>query len=700
MKSLPFIIIVLGTLLLCACEKKSAPTLAATENSLFTSDAIIQNLRVTNPRFLTALSHPTQHIIAGTDGTIISLQVNSANAVGGNSLTTGVSNSIFALATNSDASQWVAVGEEGLLLHSTDGGAHWIKKISHSDKKLLAIAFDTAHNTWVAGGEQGALLYSSNGADWRTIALENNANISAIYAVPTRASLIALGDNGLLLFSTNGGSEWQTIAVDAELSLARLVVYGEVLLLATTDGKILRSDSHWQHWETIATGSNAFLTGLHHQADTDTLIAISSAGEILLSDDGGTLWAPVAMLDAPLNTISTFNQTLWVTGDSGTLAYSHNGGRTWSPIKTGTEADIEGLIAVADGQLVAYGAGGLLLHSKNQGQDWQWLKAPALDFVHQLSQTPAGLWLAVGAKGLLLSSTNGGQDWQAVNATTQQSDYFFSMIHDQQSNRLIAAGPPGTVVVSDDGGDHWRVRLALGDATQGYFHQLLGNDEGTLVAIAGPGKIHYSTDAGEHWEGVESDDNRQLFSGTYSHPLKRFIAVGQGGRITLSADGKHWQAQESGVSHSLQMTYADGKRLWVGGEQGILLYSDNAGKQWHQIATHTNRTLLSLTKLQSGTLIITGTHGTLLRSTNAGQDWQLQATPATDLIRQPVQDPATGILYASSRAGTIIYSRDDGQHWQPLDKFTSASIKSLALDTQQRMLLGGGERLIRIPLLH
>lgn len=715
MNSLPYqhlIIKILhyGFILSCCfffgCEKNTE------ENSLVHTPytTAIPNLHVANPAFFIDLHTNSHAFIAGSDGTIIFSDANVPaqttptpnHAWQAVNVPTG--KNILALASDEEATNLIAVGEDGLILHSQNAGKNWQIKTSGTHKKLHSIVFDPEYKTWVSVGEQGTILQGkTNQFDhWNIIDAGQQATLSGIYYVAAQKKLLAIGENGVLLVSDDGGNQWQTIALQTEATLTGLVsINPQTIIITCADGSILRSEKTVTEWELIATSSAAFPTGLIYDPLHNTTIVLTADGEILISDDGGKLWAPVANIHEYLTDVTLIDagKKLLASSANGSLLQSDNGGRTWVNLPAVTSASIDGILTLNDERVVAYGEGGLLIQSNDAGNNWTLLNTPVNDFVHQLLKVDTNNWLAVGAKGLLLNSNNHGQNWQAIASIQQKTDYLLSIIRDQKSGALITAGPPGTILVSTDMGKTWRVRLALGDASKGYFHQLLGDNQGTLVALAGPGTNHYSSDAGETWAISESDNSKQLFAGIYDQANQQFIAVGQAGAIQISPDGRIWQAIEAGISQNLQTVYADKNTLWIGGEQGLLLRSDNAGLNWIPITTETTNTILSITQLRGGTLLATGNNGLILRSTDAGENWQLISAPVNDMLRKPLQDAATDITYIASRSGTIIYSRDAGQHWAAMDAFTQASIKTLAIDADTKMLLGGGERLIHIPLL-
>ena len=680
--------------LIIGCQKKTSEESVQTETDQIPK---IRNIKVINASLNVYLKTAQQHLIAGNDGSVIiskdGIQWHAAN-------TNGISDNIISIAADDAGNIILAGGENGLLMVSMDAGESWQKISTENNRKITAVTFDSVNKRWVAMGEQGLALYSESPANkWEKAVF--NSGLTTTKLISTSKNLLAIGEDGLMASSADGGQNWQILETMTPATLTDgIVIDGQILVISCADGNVLRIDLGKNIREIIATGNTSYITKIFYSTPNKTLMISTSDGAVLLSDDSGYLWAPVAGTSSYLTNIAqtTDGSKTLATGDAGTLMLSDNGGRTWQPLPSPTKVTIQGLAAINQ-ELVAYGEGGLLLHSNAPDKSWSTINFPFKEYLHQLIPVTADNWIGVGTKGALLRSRNQGQSWEATNAATQENDYLFSIIQDKKTGNLITAGTPGTILVSENQGKDWNIRLALGDITQGYFHQLMGDNKGTVVAIAGPGITHYSTDAGQTWQKSHIDNTRQLFQGIYDIYSKQFIAVGQAGNIQLSLDAIHWKPAETSVQNSLQTLFAMENIIFIGADKGLILFSTDQGKNWQTIDTKVNATILSIRKLASGKLIAIGSKGLVLTSTDSGKNWRQISTPTTTLLRGPTQDPATGIVYLSGKSGEILYSRDDAETWQLMPSVTQASIKSLHIDSKNQMLVGIGERQIRIPLL-
>ena len=72
-------------------------------------------------------------------------------------------------------------------------------------------------------------------------------------------------------------------------------------------------------------------------------------------------------------------------------------------------------------------------------------------------------------------------------------------------------------------------------------------------------------------------------------------AVGDDGDILYSNNaGTTWQFQVSGTIHCLELIYGSGGELWTVGVAGIILHSTNDGQTWKPQSSGTERALYSV----------------------------------------------------------------------------------------------------------
>lgn len=679
---------------LSGCEKDVRLALLDNEQT-----SNIQNLTVINTGFFSHLQLNDQLLIASGDGKIIANHQHFSRWTA--LQTPPATNKIIGLARDNSGQHLLAYGDDGFILYSNNAGTDWsLKKIDVSTSLNTAV-FNESTKRWRVAGQAGVIIETNRDANnWKQLPFPSHKTIIKI--LPSDIGDIVIGEDGLLAYQKKSSAHWQTIESSLEDSFTDIAATGNNrFIISTANGKILLFDLTSEQIDTIDPGYSGYISKLLFDQLHQTLIATTANGDILLSDDGGKLWAPVATGKPYLSAIATSQDGhyLFVASDDGCILVSDNGGRTWRTLTLPSAANLKGIVNTEGKNWVAYGEYGAVFQSGDNGENWITVNTPINNFIHQITQASSGVWYGAGVKGLVIESHNQGRSWRLANVHTQESDYFLSLISEAQSGNLIAAGPPGTILLKQPHLTQWLQSLVLNDASQGYFHQIITNDKGTLVAVAGPGLVYVSEDSGRHWNAAKDQTPLQLFAGTYDPHRQLFFTAGQSGTINASTEGKNWRNLESPTGDTLQYILATAEGVFAVGNNGTIIRSQD-GTRWQQTQTPTESTLLSLFLTKKQTLIATGHQGTLIRSPDQGRSWSAIAVPTNASLRMPVQDRLTNIIYIPGKNGEILYSSNDGLNWSLLPAIANASLKSLAIDEQNGFLLGAGERLIRIPLLN
>jgi photosystem II stability/assembly factor-like uncharacterized protein len=104
-----------------------------------------------------------------------------------------------------------------------------------------------------------------------------------------------------------------------------------------------------------------------------------------------------------------------------------------------------------------------------------------------------------------------------------------------------------------------------------------------------------------------------------------------------------------------------GKRMLVAGERGIILYSDDGGKNWNQSVVPVSVTLTALFFVNGRTGWATGHDGVVLRSDDAGKSWikQLDGYRANALIRAEAEARLKQARTALEQGGVDLAARKE-----------------------------------------
>jgi photosystem II stability/assembly factor-like uncharacterized protein len=296
-----------------------------------------------------------------------------------------------------------------------------------------------------------------------------------------------------------------------------------------------------------------------------------------------------------------------------------------------------------------------------------------------------GLCLAVmtapllAAPGVDALSRPAVQSPQALHAVMQAIT--------RAGDRLVAVGERGTVLVSDDNGGHWR-QVPVPVSSTLTAVQFIGRDG---WATGHAGVVLHSSDGGEHWS-LQLDGRQmaalELAAAQADGDEHRLAAARQG--ITDGADKPLLALSFSDAQHGrvvgaygLAFGTADGGRSWasligrlpnpqglhlyavaqagaqvyIAGEQGLLLRSQDHGEHFEAVATPYGGSYFSLAVQADGTLLVGGLRGNVFSSSNEGQSFTAVDNPLPVSIND-MRLIGTQLLLVNQAGGLLQASAD------------------------------------------
>ncbi|MBN2425319.1 MAG: hypothetical protein JXR46_03600 [Calditrichaceae bacterium] len=134
-----------------------------------------------------------KYIAIGTDGRIDNISIH------GEKLTIDSSCQYKLNSAFSNVNLFIAVGEHGLIIYSTDGNT-FIRAESGTDKNISGITFK--NGLIIAGAEDGALLTSRDAKVWNLIKTKAQGNILSLSS--NNSLFIGVTDAGEIIKSTDG----------------------------------------------------------------------------------------------------------------------------------------------------------------------------------------------------------------------------------------------------------------------------------------------------------------------------------------------------------------------------------------------------------------------------------------------------------------------------------------------------------------
>ncbi len=347
-----------------------------------------------------------------------------------------------------DENDGVAAGADGQILYTSNGGAHWMEAetdLTGSDF-IDDLAFEGDSIVWACGNV--GLLYKSldRGATWTSEADGFRVHWLTEVAFTDENNGWAGGHDGALARTTNGGGSWTL--VDSARSFQH---YISVLEFPDPDhgfrieyeGEVWRTINGGDTWEQMLPGlvdpqQHLYTDGFFINSTTGWVVR---AGDILKTTDSGANWI------TQLDTVGGFNDIFFTDANYGWAV-------GWNNFRKTT----------------------------NGGDFWQQITVPHPDetffdvyFINQ------NIGWAAGAKGLMYKTEDGGDSWAKINTPTSLTlnDVYFL---DQMTGFIL--GNRGVLARTTDGGDNWEVMSSPTTASfsEGYF---IDADHGWIVASGG-----------------------------------------------------------------------------------------------------------------------------------------------------------------------------------------------------------------------
>jgi photosystem II stability/assembly factor-like uncharacterized protein len=260
----------------------------------------------------------------------------------------------------------VAVGEQGLVLLSDDGGDHWRQAEVPVSVLLTAVSFADGQQGW-AVGHDGTVLHSTDGGASWSLQLDGN-RINALRVAQLEAELDALGQeteaDPVVQENLEYALDDALFALEDGPNMPLLDVwFADVLhgFVLGAYGQLLQTQDGGNSWQTLGhrlpNPDHFHLNSLLASAAGDLYIA-GEAGLLLRSRDSGKTWEA---LESPYEG-SFFAMAeldgFWLMGLRGNLFHSLDG-ENWQALELDATATLNSALAL-DNKLLLLGQGGLL----------------------------------------------------------------------------------------------------------------------------------------------------------------------------------------------------------------------------------------------------------------------------------------------------------------------------------------------------
>lgn len=242
------------------------------------------------------------------------------------SQTSGTPNHLFGVFFVNSTTGYI-VGDVGLILKSTNGGVSWFAQNSGQNVQLLSVSFRDASTGYVVGWYGTFIRTTNGGTTWTKYSTTINTNLVCVSFGDANIGF-AVGQYGKLVRTSNGGVNWNEISTGT----ASLLEYVSFLnpttgTLVGENGVIRKTTNAGLNWYSQTSGTGSWLNGMSTQ-NTNFYVVVGEDGLVRKTSNGGLNWYSQTSNTANWLRKTNFIDTNigWAVGDNGTIIKTTTGG--------------------------------------------------------------------------------------------------------------------------------------------------------------------------------------------------------------------------------------------------------------------------------------------------------------------------------------------------------------------------------------
>ncbi|MFA5804767.1 MAG: YCF48-related protein [Melioribacteraceae bacterium] len=557
----------------------------------------------------------------------------------------------------------LAVGDNGAVLKSTNGGSTWIKLpapknpgiVGETTNPLSSISFINENTGWIVG-DYSIFKTVDGGNTWQLQSLGINRDMNAVFFVDANTGYVG-GNNGELYKTTDGGSNWTKQNVGTGIGTISSIYFinattgwiaGDFLIARTTDG------STW-------TSSGTF-TGKHyniHFIDANNGFSVGQYGTFFKSNNGGVSWTKITFPSTTISLYGAFfkdvNTGIVVGGEwnpngsnKGYIYRTTNGGTSWTEISVGLIEQLNGVAFIDANTGIAVGDAGRIMKTTNGGLNWSAISSGFTTHINSSHFIDSNTGYVVGGvgnyDGVIYKTTDGGTTWlkkQSGELPSMKSVYFINA-------NTGWVGGSSAIYKTTNGGDAWTKQ------SSSYTSMSLVFLNSNIGISANYMNISRTSDGGTTWNKVADYDCNSVF----------FVSSTVG--YCTGFNSATYKTIDGGVTWTLLTGSPKGNWVYfVNSDVGFVAGSGmwkttNGGTTW--VKQTIELVVLSVFFFDTNKGIAVGTEGQVWNTTNGGLNWtRTWPTVMCDLNKVHFVSPTTGWIVG--QYGTILKSTTGGTTW-------------------------------------
>lgn len=259
----------------------------------------------------------------------------------------------------------IAVGAYGNVVVSTDEGVTWRQVIVPTRAMLTAINFPDAKHGWAVGHDGVILATTDGGEHWAR--QDNRKDLETVFLDVLFLDAqrgFAVGAYGKFLATADGGKTWAARQpLEDEMHFNRIARMSDGrIFLAGESGTLLVSTDDGATWEPQDLPYDGSIFGVVESAEGEAIVAYGLRGHILVAGGADAAWEK-RVGDVPIVLLGGLrlreSRTIFLAGQGGNFFVSRDQGATFTPWKPEAfSSGIADLLEAKDGTLITVGEAG------------------------------------------------------------------------------------------------------------------------------------------------------------------------------------------------------------------------------------------------------------------------------------------------------------------------------------------------------
>lgn len=517
----------------------------------------------------------------------------------------------------------IAVGWNGTILRSTNGGQNWINYRYSTTRDLFRVKFFD-QNTGFAVGDSSLILKTTDaGLNWIRINFFSNDSFRDLTFLD--ANTVFIASNAKLIKTTNGGLNFEIITNVSGL----FIQFTDQNTGYCAGNSVKKSTNGGIDWTVIS--NKIIYCGYFLNNNTGYLTGSDS---IYKTTNGGQNWSSSpAFLNSTISTLEYVNSNTGYASSvySGRFYKTTNGGTVWNQvIIQNPTLSASGFDFIDADNILTVSKYGLIEKTTNGGTNWQNYSNILYSSVNSISFPNINTGFAAGYKYIqnksIFKTIDQGNNWFEL---TSVPDSNFYSIYFLDINTGFAGGYYSDLYKTTNSGQSWNM-LILQENSIIRDIKFINSTTGFLSSSQG--SIYKTTNTGTNWNRVNFDSNSgYLFKLSFPNQLVGYAA---GEAFYKSTNGgNNWFILPGPISSNLNwsMHFFDENTGLLGGNFGEISRTTNGGFNWTTFQSNPQFALRSIKFVNNNTGFIVGSAsvsttdvGLLLKTTNNGLNWQRQ----------------------------------------------------------------------------